>query len=173
MTLGRSTSGAIKLKTDEAGGGLRAVECACCGGAGYYSGGGYICSDGSIHPILGPQVDYWAASAYHSILEDGSVSYVAEAWSVSKRWKWIKTTPAGSPVDYQGVWTPDPDWWEPSPAATFTLLSDDPRCAGASKPTLNFNVQIPVWNYYWTDDGMQQCAGPSEVLIDVFACWVT
>jgi hypothetical protein len=34
MTLGRTSSGAIKLKTDEAGGGLRAVECACCGGCG-------------------------------------------------------------------------------------------------------------------------------------------
>ena len=33
MTLGRTSSGAIKIKTDEAGGGLRAVECACCGGA--------------------------------------------------------------------------------------------------------------------------------------------
>jgi hypothetical protein len=32
MTLGRTSSGAIKIKTDEAGGGLRAVECACCGG---------------------------------------------------------------------------------------------------------------------------------------------
>ena len=30
MTLGRSSTGAIKIKTDEAGGGLRAVECACC-----------------------------------------------------------------------------------------------------------------------------------------------
>lgn len=30
MTLGRASSGAIKIKTDEAGGGLRAVECACC-----------------------------------------------------------------------------------------------------------------------------------------------
>lgn len=30
MTLGRSSSGAIKIKTDEAGGGLRAVECGCC-----------------------------------------------------------------------------------------------------------------------------------------------
>ena len=29
MTLGRSSTGAIKIKTD---GGLRAVECACCGG---------------------------------------------------------------------------------------------------------------------------------------------
>ena len=34
MTLGLSTSGAIKIKTDEAGGGLRAVECACCGSLG-------------------------------------------------------------------------------------------------------------------------------------------
>jgi hypothetical protein len=32
MVLGRSTSGAIKIKTDEEGGGLRAVGCACCGG---------------------------------------------------------------------------------------------------------------------------------------------
>ena len=31
MTLGRTSSGAIKIKTDSAGGGLRAVECACCG----------------------------------------------------------------------------------------------------------------------------------------------
>ena len=31
MTLGRTSSGAIKIKTD---GGLRAVECACCGDAG-------------------------------------------------------------------------------------------------------------------------------------------
>ena len=30
MTLGRSSSGSIKIKTDSAGGGLRAVECACC-----------------------------------------------------------------------------------------------------------------------------------------------
>ena len=30
MTLGRTSSGNIKIKTDEAGGGLRAVECACC-----------------------------------------------------------------------------------------------------------------------------------------------
>ena len=34
MTLGRTSSGAIKIKTDSAGGGLRAVECACCGGCG-------------------------------------------------------------------------------------------------------------------------------------------
>ena len=32
MTLGRTSSGAIKIKTDEAGGGLRAVNCGCCGG---------------------------------------------------------------------------------------------------------------------------------------------
>lgn len=31
MTLGRTSSGAIKIKTDTEGGGLRAVECACCG----------------------------------------------------------------------------------------------------------------------------------------------
>jgi len=31
MVLGRSTSGAIKIKTDDAGGGLRAVSCGCCG----------------------------------------------------------------------------------------------------------------------------------------------
>jgi hypothetical protein len=31
MTLGRTPTGAIKIKTD---GGLRAVECACCGGCG-------------------------------------------------------------------------------------------------------------------------------------------
>jgi hypothetical protein len=31
MTLGRTTSGAIKIKSDDLGGGLRAVECACCG----------------------------------------------------------------------------------------------------------------------------------------------
>jgi hypothetical protein len=30
MTLGRTESGAIKIKTDTAGGGLRAVECGCC-----------------------------------------------------------------------------------------------------------------------------------------------
>jgi hypothetical protein len=30
MVLGLSSSGAIKIKTDEEGGGLRAVECACC-----------------------------------------------------------------------------------------------------------------------------------------------
>ena len=30
MTLGRTSSGSIKIKTD---GGLRAVECACCGGS--------------------------------------------------------------------------------------------------------------------------------------------
>lgn len=34
MTLGRSSTGAIKIKTDEAGGGLRAVNCGCCGGGG-------------------------------------------------------------------------------------------------------------------------------------------
>lgn len=32
MTLGRSSTGAIKIKTDSPG--LRAVECACCGGGG-------------------------------------------------------------------------------------------------------------------------------------------
>lgn len=31
MTLGRTSSGAIKIKTDSAGGGLRSVECGCCG----------------------------------------------------------------------------------------------------------------------------------------------
>lgn len=30
MTLGRTPEGAIKIKTDEEGGGLRAVNCACC-----------------------------------------------------------------------------------------------------------------------------------------------
>ena len=33
MTLGRTSSNAIKIKTDTEGGGLRAVECACCGSA--------------------------------------------------------------------------------------------------------------------------------------------
>jgi len=32
MILGRTASNAIKIKTDIAGGGLRAVECACCCG---------------------------------------------------------------------------------------------------------------------------------------------
>ena len=32
MTLGRTSSNAINIKTDEEGGGLRAVNCACCGG---------------------------------------------------------------------------------------------------------------------------------------------
>jgi hypothetical protein len=31
MTLGRTSSNAIKIKTDSEGGGLRAVKCACCG----------------------------------------------------------------------------------------------------------------------------------------------
>lgn len=31
MILGRTPEGLIKIKTDEEGGGLRAVECACCG----------------------------------------------------------------------------------------------------------------------------------------------
>lgn len=31
MTLGRTSSNAIKIKTDAAGGGLRVVNCACCG----------------------------------------------------------------------------------------------------------------------------------------------
>jgi hypothetical protein len=31
MTLGRTSTGAIKIKTDTEGGGLRAVECGCCG----------------------------------------------------------------------------------------------------------------------------------------------
>lgn len=30
MNIGRTASNAIKIKTDPAGGGLRAVECACC-----------------------------------------------------------------------------------------------------------------------------------------------
>jgi hypothetical protein len=30
MTIGRTSSGAIKIKTDTAGVGLRAVDCACC-----------------------------------------------------------------------------------------------------------------------------------------------
>ena len=34
MVIGRSSTGAIKINTDEAGGGLRAVNCACCGGGG-------------------------------------------------------------------------------------------------------------------------------------------
>jgi len=38
MTLGRTSSGAIKIKTDTAGGGLRAVECACCGCPCNYGG---------------------------------------------------------------------------------------------------------------------------------------
>ena len=33
MILGRTPEGLIKIKTDEEGGGLRAVECACCGEA--------------------------------------------------------------------------------------------------------------------------------------------
>ena len=38
MTLGRTSDNKIKIKTDEEGGGLRAVECACCGGeCGCYS----------------------------------------------------------------------------------------------------------------------------------------
>ena len=36
MILGRTDKGLIKIKTDEEGGGLRAVECACCGGCGCF-----------------------------------------------------------------------------------------------------------------------------------------
>lgn len=45
MTLGRTSSGAIKIKTDEEGGGLRAVNCGCCGGD---------CACGSATPINPP-----------------------------------------------------------------------------------------------------------------------
>ena len=34
MTLGRTDKGAIKIKTDKEGGGLRAVNCACCSPCG-------------------------------------------------------------------------------------------------------------------------------------------
>jgi len=34
MTLGRTDKGAIKIKTDEEGGGLRAVNCSCCNPCG-------------------------------------------------------------------------------------------------------------------------------------------
>jgi hypothetical protein len=48
MTLGRTSSGSIKVKTDSAGGGLRAVECACCDAApceGYSFEGAIITKD--------------------------------------------------------------------------------------------------------------------------------
>lgn len=52
MTLGRSSTGAIKIKSDEAGGGLRAVECACCGGCGCVSVAGVLINGMPLSDVL-------------------------------------------------------------------------------------------------------------------------
>lgn len=174
MTLGRTSSGAIKIKTD---GGLRAVECACCNPPeppGYYSAGGYYCSDGSIHPIFGPQVDYWSASAYYEIGSGGIISYKAEAWSAAVYWIWRKTAPAGSQIDYGGMWTAQPaeSWGGEGPQDKVFTISQgaDSRCPNANQRSLDFNTQVPVYAMKWTDNGIEMCGGSFQVMVDVYGC---
>jgi hypothetical protein len=65
MTLGRSSSGAIKIKTDVQGGGLRAVECGCC--------------NPCIGPTSGQNVFQISKQEYDAYLRGGT-------WSLSSTW---------------------------------------------------------------------------------------
>ena len=83
MTLGRSTSGAIKIKTDEEGGGLRAVECACCRKCGFrelydsgvrsitlnYFGGGFPTGNGVCESFC--PIDEYSTQIQNSIGPNG------------------------------------------------------------------------------------------------------
>lgn len=175
MIIGRTADNKIKIKTDTAGGGLRAVECACCG-IDYYIGGGYYCSGGSIHPIFGPQIDYWGAQAFYEIGSGGIISYKAEAWSASVYLVWRKTAPAGSQIDYSGMWTAQPaESWGGEPQDQVFTLSEgaDPRCPNANQMSLDFNTQVPVYAEVWTDDGLVPCAESTIVLVNVYGCLQT
>lgn len=172
MTLGRTSSNAIKIKTD--GGTARAVECACCKKP-YYAGGGYYCSDGSIHPFFGPQIDVWGGLATYEIGSGGIISYKAEAWSAAVYWIWRKTAPAGSQIDYSGMWTAQPaeSWGGDGPQDKVFTLSEgaDPRCPNANQRSLDFNTQVPVYAMKWTDNGPEMCGGSFQVMVDVYGCF--
>jgi len=127
MTLGRTASNAIKIKTD--GGTTRAVECACCGG----------CPDCEIPPPPGK----WKITAsslgpitYQSPYDPcGSAVATAGGWTLSIVWQC-----------YAGFWTAfginlnEPYWAcqyivgfpnSPDPSGTVSIIgctADDPQC---------------------------------------------
>jgi len=80
MNIGRTASNAIKIKTDPAGGGLRAVECACCVTAG--------CGCSNVSPVLKSTIESttqitvngdtrsWNGSAAQNQAGFGSLSWV-------------------------------------------------------------------------------------------------
>ena len=125
MTLGRTTSGAIKIKTDESGGGLRAVNCACCGPIGFF----YEFQNDAC-----PSLSYWYAQVDVTTLADGSKQYLAEFSSAVTFGLWHKIGAPSDPIDFEGLYTND---YGNQGDITITLESSSPDCDGVAK--LNFN----------------------------------
>ncbi|MFZ9964798.1 MAG: hypothetical protein ACO3GO_06275 [Terrimicrobiaceae bacterium] len=126
MTLGRSSTGAIKIKTDEAGGGLRAVECGCCGGPGgyYYEFFDEAC----------PELSYWYAAVTLTIFEDGSKYYEAQYSSARGFGLWSKTGAVDDPIDFTGTYADEYGYQD----AVMTLKPNSSECDGGTR--INFNI---------------------------------
>ena len=110
MTLGRTASNAIKIKTD---GGLRAVECACCGCTPIYVDtlGPFLY--GSIEDMwTKPKLDAWANSPFTVNIDIG-VRGRSASLSV--------TAPVVCKYDYDTTYADYSNSWE-------TDLGPDPNC---------------------------------------------
>ena len=131
MTLGRASSGAIKIKTD---GGLRAVECACCAPP-------CECPDSPGSPFVPPiagefEIDgSWSSTVFRdpystcgravSLLADGTTLSVI--WDCSGRWN-VYALNSSAIYECQNLYTAI---FSASPVGTFTLFGAmDSSCFG-------------------------------------------
>ena len=115
MTIGRTASGAIKVKTD---GGLRAVECGCCGGCTpiYTTTLGPFLH-GSISDLWSKEkLDAWANSPFTVNVEIG-VRGRSASLSV--------TAPVVCKYDYNTVYADYSNYWETD---VGPVCDDDPSC---------------------------------------------
>lgn len=107
MTLGRTSSNAIKIKTD--GGTTRAVECACCGG-----GGGGCAPSGDIGlyiPISSALANQWINNQYITVSMSVSGSFSGNPFSLNSG-NFVTTQINQNPcINWQGFHYADGDGW--------------------------------------------------------------
>jgi hypothetical protein len=122
MTLGRTSTGAIKIKTDTEGGGLRAVECACCGCNPIYTTtlGPFL--HGSISDLWSKEkLDAWANSPFTVNI---GISVMGRSASLSV------TAPVVCKYDNDSTYADYFNDWE---TVLGPVCDDDPECGNYYK----------------------------------------
>jgi hypothetical protein len=162
MTLGRTDKGLIKIKTDEEGGGLRAVECACCSTCACYQ----VNVPSSISSILNnitsaSQCTLFGQLPNWFLEEDGfvEISWYSDVNGFYAEVIYAKGDPCFS-MNY-GV---TPDEGEPSEAITFSGYGcpSSEYLVNTTDFTIN-DVTFPAFYYYPIQDNLPPSSKASFV----------